>query len=141
MDSIYSKYMDSMGSQFSSLPLSKEDENKFSIKVADCTISNKVNTKSQKPCQSYFDITLNKDSEIAFISYIVFQNFYTNQITIKQFIPESGPISSVTKEDLQNEKQWVTILKDYQLMRNAHFENDAQNYHIIGIEMVSPSNS
>jgi len=25
-------------------------------------------------------------------------------------------------------------------MHNAHFENDAQNYHIIGIEMVSSHN-
>ena len=43
----------------------------------------------------------------------------------------------MTKDDLKNDKQWVTILKDYLLMRNAHFEKDAQNYHIIGIELVS----
>jgi hypothetical protein len=34
-------------------------------------------------------------------------------------------VNAVTKEELKNEKQWVTILKDYQLMHNAHFENDA----------------
>ena len=108
------------------------------MKVAEVTISNKTNTKPQKPSLSYFDVTLNKDTEVAFFAYIVFQNFYTSTITIKQFIPSSGQISSVTRDDLRNEKQWVTILKDYQLMLNAHYENDAQNYHIIGVEMVSP---
>lgn len=138
MESMYTKYMDSMGSAFGASPVSKEEENKFSIKVADCSISNKINQKPQKPSLSYFEITLNKDAELAFLAYIVFQNFYTSTITIKQFVPLQGGIASVSKEDLKNEKQWVTILKDYQLMHNAHFENDAQNYHIVGIEMVSP---
>jgi hypothetical protein len=38
---------------------------------------------------------------------------------------------------LKIESSWVTILKDYQLMRNAHFETDAQNWHILGTELVS----
>ena len=38
---------------------------------------------------------------------------------------------------MKNEKNWVSVLKNYQLMRNAHFENDAQNWHIIGVELVS----
>lgn len=105
--------MDSLGPSIGSHPITKEEENKFSIKTAECTISNKINTKPQKPTQSYFEVTLNKDSEIAFLAYIVFQNFYTSSITIKQFVPASGSIASVTKDDLRNEKQWVTILKDY----------------------------
>ena len=40
---------------------------------------------------------------------------------------------------MKNEKNWVTVLKNYQLMKNAHYENDAQNWHIIGIELVSSS--
>jgi len=138
MESMYSKYMDGMGAGLGSVvnPVSEAD-NKFSIKVADCTISNKVNVKAQKPCLSYFDVTLNKDTEIAFFSYLVFQNFYTNTVSIKQFIPSSGSASAASKEDLKNDKNWVTILKNYRLMANAHFENDAQNYHIIGIELVS----
>jgi hypothetical protein len=40
------------------------------------------------------------------------------------------------KELRKFENNWVTVLKDYQLMRNAHFETDAQNWHIIGTELV-----
>lgn len=82
--------MDSLGPVIGSNPITREEENKFSIKVAECTISNKTSTKPQKPSASYFDVTLNKESEIAFLAYIVFQNFYTSSITIKQFIPASG---------------------------------------------------
>ena len=70
---MYTKYMDGMGSAFGSKePIIKEEENKFSIKVADVTVSNKMNCKPQKPSLSYFDITLNKDTEIAFLAYLVF---------------------------------------------------------------------
>ena len=45
--------------------------------------------------------------------------------------------ASSNAETRKSESGWVTILKDYQLMRNAHFETDAQNWHIIGTELVS----
>ena len=41
--------------------------------------------------------------------------------------------------DRKDEKNWKTILKNYTLMQNAHFETDAQNWHIIGAELVSIS--
>ena len=110
-------------------------EPKFQIKSTDITVSNKQNSKSQKPCSSYIEISFNKDNEIAFFSYMTFQNFYTHAITIKQFIPPSG--SSGNRDELKNEKNWVSVLKNYQLMKNCHFENDAQNWHIIGVELVS----
>ena len=56
---------------------------KFNIKAADITVSNKTNTKQTKPCSSYIEISFNKDNEIAFFSYLTFQNFYTYAITIK----------------------------------------------------------
>eukprot|EP00351_Strombidinopsis_sp_SopsisLIS2011_P000454 CAMPEP_0116874682 /NCGR_PEP_ID=MMETSP0463-20121206/6218_1 /TAXON_ID=181622 /ORGANISM="Strombidinopsis sp, Strain SopsisLIS2011" /LENGTH=119 /DNA_ID=CAMNT_0004518719 /DNA_START=214 /DNA_END=573 /DNA_ORIENTATION=+ len=52
-------------------------------------------------------------------------------MTIKQYSGPSG------KEDLKNDSHWVTILKNYQLMRNAHFEQDAQNWHIVGTELFN----
>jgi hypothetical protein len=38
---------------------------------------------------------------------------------------------------MRNDANWVTILKDYRLMKNAHYEGDAQNWHIVGIELFN----
>ena len=110
-------------------------ENKYTIKQADTTVSNKVATKPQRPCQHYIDITFNKDNEISFFSYLTLQNFYTHAITIKQFVAPAN--SNNVREDMQEEKNWVSVLKNYTLMQDAHYENDAQNWHIIGAELVS----
>ena len=110
-------------------------ENKFTIKQADVTVSNKVALKQQRPCQHYIDLTFNKDNEISFFSYITLQNFYTYAITIKQFIAPAG--SSNPREEMKEDKNWVSVLKNYHLMQDAHYENDAQNWHIIGVELVS----
>jgi len=32
---------------------------------------------------------------------------------------------------------WKTVLKNYTLMQNPHYETDAQNWHIIGTELFS----
>ena len=110
-------------------------ENKYTIKQADITVSNKSASKPQRPCTHHIDITFNKDNKIAFFSYLTLQNFYTHAITIKQFV---APASSTNpKEELKEDKNWVSILKNYRLMGDAHYENDAQNWHIIGAELVS----
>lgn len=41
------------------------------------------------------------------------------------------------KEEMKNEKNWKTVLCNYQLMKDAHNENDAQNWHILGFDLVS----
>ena len=38
---------------------------------------------------------------------------------------------------MRNEANWVTVLKNYRLMKNAHYEGDAQNWHIVGIELFN----
>ena len=38
---------------------------------------------------------------------------------------------------MKDERNWTSVLKNYTLMQDAHYENDAQNWHIIGIELVS----
>ena len=38
---------------------------------------------------------------------------------------------------MRNESNWVTILKNYRLMKNAHYEGDSQNWHIIGMELFN----
>lgn len=35
------------------------------------------------------------------------------------------------------EKNWMTVLHNYALMMDPHSETDAQNWHIIGIDLVS----
>ena len=39
------------------------------------------------------------------------------------------------KDEMKNEKNWKTILNNYQLMKDAHSENDAQNWHILGFDL------
>lgn len=120
---------------------SAEDDIKFNILPIDCTISNKSNivanhnnTAQVKPCKSYIEITFNKETtEVPFFQYIVLQNFYTYSFTVKQF--KSSGLGEI-REQKKSENNWVTVLKEYQLMRNAHFETDAQNWHIIGTELV-----
>ena len=107
---------------------SSSEEQKFNIVPVDCLISNKTMIMQQKPSKTYIEIQFNKDSEVPYFHYIVLQNFYTYSVTIKQCKTGQNP---------KNESSWVTILKDYQLMRNAHFETDAQNWHILGTELVS----
>jgi len=75
-----------------------------------------------------------KEADLPFIQYLVFQNFYTAQISIKQFI---GSSSSNMREEMKLEKNWITVLHNYSLMMDPHSESDAQNWHIIGIDLVS----
>ena len=56
---------------------------KYNLQTADVSVSNKQNSKQNRPCYAFMDITFNKDSELSFFSYITLQNFYTHMITIK----------------------------------------------------------
>ncbi|CAM9272949.1 unnamed protein product, partial [Sphacelaria rigidula] len=55
---------------------------------------------------------------------IVFRNFYCSHISIKQCRAGRN-----AKSD-----PWVTILRDRALMENPHFEDDAQDWHVISVE-------
>ena len=56
----------------------------------------------------------------------MFQNFYTYSITIRQLFGEKGA----------KDAKWKTVLRNYKLMKNPHFEGDAQNWHIIKNDKV-----
>lgn len=86
-------------------------ETKYNLQQADISVSNKQNSKQQRPCSSCIDITFNKDNEVAFFSYITLQNFYTHMITVKQFVSPSS--SQGIREDMKNEKNWKTVLKNH----------------------------
>ena len=96
----------------------------------DCTVSSKQKNQSKKPSKSFYDISfVSKDSSL---NYIIFQNFYVATITIKQY---KGVGDS--KAELEKPDNWKTVLSTYKLMNNAHFEGDAQNWHIIGTELFN----
>uniref|UniRef100_A0A7S3JF62 Uncharacterized protein n=1 Tax=Euplotes harpa TaxID=151035 RepID=A0A7S3JF62_9SPIT len=100
------------------------------ILQVDCTVSSKQKNFSKKPSRAYYDINFNaKDSGF---NYMLFQNFYVASITIKQYKGENE-----TKAELEKAANWKTILPNYKLMNNAHFEGDAQNWHIIGTELFN----
>lgn len=71
---------------------------------------------------------------------IVFRNFYCSHISIKQCragrnakvgaAATNRPGGSATLES----DPWVTILRDRALMENPHFEDDAQDWHVISVE-------
>ena len=107
-----------------------QEDNKFTIVAADCSISSKEKTKTQRLTQAFIDIEFRKDSETSYFSYFIFQNYFCHQITIKQLVGK----------DKKDDKNWKTVLKNYTLMENPHFESDAQNWHIIGTELVSLNN-
>lgn len=114
---------------FSKLGGSSEDQ-KFNIIQADCHISNKQSSKSQRPCKAYIEIEFRKDNETSYFNYLIFQNFYCHQITVKQFTGKNAA-------DRKDEKNWKSVLKNYTLMKNPHYETDAQNSHIVGVDLVS----
>lgn len=53
--------------------------------------------------------------------YLLFQNYYTAAITLKQL----------------QRTTWVPILRSYKLTTSPHFENDAQNWHLIAATAFS----
>ena len=93
-------------------------------------MSSKQKVHSKKPTRAYYDIsTSSKDGGL---NYIIFQNFYVASITIKQYKGVGD-----NKADYDKPENWVSILNNYKLMNNAHFEGDAQNWHIIGTELFN----
>jgi hypothetical protein len=109
--------MDGITSATGLMP-SSQDDLKFTIVQADCNISSKATNKTTRPNLAYIDIEFRKETETAYFSYLIFQNFYCHQITIKQF-------TGKTASDRKDDKNWKSILKNYTLMENPHFETDA----------------
>ena len=73
---------------------------------------------SPRPSECFIEIGFPKES---YLNYIGFKNFYTHSITIKQ---------------LNNDK-WKSIIRNYKLMKNPHYEGDAQNWHLLKMNTVT----
>lgn len=66
------------------------------------------------PGPVYIEVTFPAQKPFRFF-YLLFQNYYTASVTLKQLLFES----------------WTTILRNYKLTNTPHFENDAQNWYLI----------
>jgi len=53
--------------------------------------------------------------------YLLFQNYYTAAITLKQLQLDA----------------WITVLRAHKLTNAPHFENDAQNWHLVAATSFS----
>ena len=116
-------------------------EAKFKAEVITCKISDKIH-EGDRPCETYVELVFTKGT---ILSYILFQNYYTYSITIKQMVPKKSEKGEegTTKQNIfelaekkSTDVKWVTVLRNYQLMQNSHFEDDAQNWHIIKADQV-----
>eukprot|EP00483_Globobulimina_turgida_P005594 UN05604 len=83
------------------------------------TVEPQVLTQQQRPCVIYQEI---KFTEAINIEFITFRNFYCAFVTIHKYND---------KHETNKMDEWITILSKHQLMENGHFENDAQDSHII----------
>ena len=91
----------------------------YSAEPVACSISSKISESPSKPTKSYIEIIF-ENPEQGF-NFMIFQNFYTASITIKVLKTGSMP---------ELEDSWTTVYWK-ELMRNAHFEGDAQDWHYI----------
>ena len=96
----------------------------------DWTVSSKQKNSPKRPWKTFYDITFNSD--VTGFNYIIFQNFYVFTITVKQYKGEDD-----SRAEMDKPENWKTVLANYKLMKNAHFEGDAQNWHIIGTELFN----
>jgi hypothetical protein len=72
------------------------------------------------PCPSYIEICFSGPGPL---QYVIFQNYYTSSISIKQ-------LNETTSA-------WKTILRDYKLTHHPHFENDAENWFILSTSLFN----
>lgn len=69
---------------------------------------------------------------------IIFRNYYCSHITIKQRWESNGNIGAAATcggiGGTVESDPWVTVLRDRALMTDPHFEDDAQDWHVITVE-------
>lgn len=76
----------------------------------------------------------NNDTARRRLSAIVFRNFYCSHISVKQRRDPSVGTSFGTVRGIIDIDPWVTVLRDRALMEDPHFENDAQDWHVLTVE-------
>jgi hypothetical protein len=74
----------------------------------------------QRPCEMYYEITFPSSAEDLFS--VQFQNYYCTWLTVK------------ARE--RDDTRWRTVLKRRRLMEDAHYEDDAQDWHSVKVSEV-----
>jgi hypothetical protein len=105
--------------------MSKEDLSGHWGQPLPCKVAELIHTRLKPPCRHYIDIDLNKRSKVQFLA---FRNFYVASITVqvKTFSEKDGLSAD-----------WKSVLTDYQLMADPHYEDDAQMAHVVNLTLDS----
>mmetsp|Transcript_34722 Transcript_34722/g.45908 ORF Transcript_34722/g.45908 Transcript_34722/m.45908 type:complete len:238 (+) Transcript_34722:42-755(+) len=121
------------------------------MQEAKILVGPRVHARSDRPHPCYFEITFLSDSANSgryTFAGLTFQNYFCAHISIKQLqktpkkgaespgssLDNSGNLKQLAEDDGGNGNQWITILPYRHLMKNAHHETDAQNWHAITVE-------
>ncbi|KAG5190961.1 hypothetical protein JKP88DRAFT_275006 [Tribonema minus] len=79
-----------------------------------------VQTRSQRPCLLYFEVTLLQPKQTPPGAVFVFQNYYASHVTLR-----------VQRGGASDAFDWETVLDRHPLMRDPHYEGDAQHWHVL----------
>eukprot|EP00736_Rhodelphis_marinus_P008330 Rmarinus@m.13295 len=80
-------------------------------------ISDPVTTLKKRPCRIYQDLQFSPPAKLR---YLVFRNYYCAWITVK------GKAVGTDGNEF-----WKTLLHEHLLMKDPHYEDDAQDWHRI----------
>jgi hypothetical protein len=72
------------------------------------------------------------------LTHISFQNYYTGFLRIDQRVQGSSCCTLRPTYIRQCSGAYETVLDKYHLMKSVHHEDDAQNWHILKCDHVSP---
>ena len=87
-----------------------------------------------KPCEVVYILELPVN---VVLSYLAIKNYYTFSISIDQLQFE-GEVESIDELKPSNSNcVWVRVAENIQLMKHAHYEGDAEDWHIIPIDKLS----
>jgi hypothetical protein len=71
---------------------------------------------------------------------LAFRNFYTHSLRVEAEIPAAasdGRAASASAASPVPQTRWVTVLERRVLMHHAHFEDDAEDEHIVSLRRLS----
>lgn len=98
------------------------------VPIAGTTISD--GKKSRCGCYVQYEITFSESCRDV-LSSIAFDNYYVATICIEQRFPIER------EDDGQTTFRYTEVLSHYDLMRNVHYEDDAQDSHLIFCDLFN----
>lgn len=118
-----------------------------------CEVTPLVMRLPKRPCKMYRQINFERHAQL---KCIIFRNCYTAYLTVKQFQDKdtlttstststtaattttgTNTATSTSTSSKGMGERWRTVLHNYQLMADPHFEDDAQIYHTIDVSQFN----